>query len=209
MVYLHTRTHVVPDIVPILVHHSGIYVNVDAGNDNENVQVPPNMSKVKRHMHREKDKEKKPKKGDKMSDMTLAILEFTEISRQRFKHRVTKTSANCVEESKRKLERFSLDKAVEALSEYKDMLRTAYSKVMKALYKKENKEYFEMSESESDFSDVDSDTNWSESEISEDDVDEESCDESDNGSIDEMSDNESHSNSEEGEKSDEDDEWDV
>ena len=63
-----------------------------------------------------------------------------------------------------------------------------------------------MSESESDFSDVDSNTNWSKSEISEDDVDEESCDESDNGSIDEMSDNESHSNSEEGEKSDEDDE---
>jgi hypothetical protein len=63
-----------------------------------------------------------------------------------------------------------------------------------------------MSESESDFSDVDFDTNWSESEISEDDVDEESCDESDNGSIGEMSDNESHSSSEEGEKSDEDDE---
>jgi hypothetical protein len=63
-----------------------------------------------------------------------------------------------------------------------------------------------MSDSESDFSYVDSDTNWSESEISEDDVDEESCDESDNGSIDEMSDNESHSKSEESEKSDEDDE---
>ena len=63
-----------------------------------------------------------------------------------------------------------------------------------------------MSDSESDFSYVDSDTNWSESEISKDDIDEESCDESDNGFIDEMSDNESHSNSEEGEKSDEDDE---
>ena len=62
-----------------------------------------------------------------------------------------------------------------------------------------------MSESKSDFNDADSDTNWSESKISEDDVDEESCDESDNGSIDEMFDNESHSNSEKGEKFDEDD----
>uniref|UniRef100_A0A2N9E563 DDE Tnp4 domain-containing protein n=1 Tax=Fagus sylvatica TaxID=28930 RepID=A0A2N9E563_FAGSY len=150
-----------------------IHVNVDAGSDDENVQVPPNMGKVKRPTHGEK------------------------VSRQRFKRRIAKTSASCVGESKRKLERFSLDKAVQALSVYKDMPRTTYLKVMKALYKKENR---------SDFSDVDSDTNWSESEISEDDVDEESCDESDNGSIDEMSDNESHSNSEEGEKSDEDDE---
>ena len=63
-----------------------------------------------------------------------------------------------------------------------------------------------MSESESDFSDVDFDTNWSMSEISEDDVDEESCDELDNGFIDEMFDNQSHSNSKESEKSDEDDE---
>ena len=62
-----------------------------------------------------------------------------------------------------------------------------------------------MSDSKSDFSYVDSDTNQSESEISEDDVDEESCDESDNGFIDEMSDNESHSNSKECEKSNEDD----
>ena len=62
-----------------------------------------------------------------------------------------------------------------------------------------------MSEPENDFSVVDSDINWSESEISEDKVDNESCDESDNGSIDEMSDNESHSNSEECEKSNEDD----
>ncbi len=117
-------------------------MNVDAGNDDENVQVPPNMSKVKRPMHREKDKEKKPKKGDKMSDMTLVILKFTEASRQRFKHRVAKTSPSCVEESKRKLERFFLDKAVEALSECKDMPRTAYPKVMKALYKKENRVAF-------------------------------------------------------------------
>jgi hypothetical protein len=62
-----------------------------------------------------------------------------------------------------------------------------------------------MSEFEIDFSDVDSNTNWFESEISEDDVDEESCDKSDNGSIDEMYNNESHSNNEEGEKFDEDD----
>jgi hypothetical protein len=63
-----------------------------------------------------------------------------------------------------------------------------------------------MSESESDFSDVISDTNWFESEISEDDVDDESCDESNNGSIDEMFDDESHSKSEQCEKCDNDSE---
>jgi hypothetical protein len=31
-------------------------VNVDAGSDNENVQVPPNMGKVKRPTHGEKRK---------------------------------------------------------------------------------------------------------------------------------------------------------
>jgi hypothetical protein len=129
----------IPDIVPILVHHSGIHVNVDAGSDDENVQVPSNMGKVKRSMHGEKDKEKKFKKGNKMSNMTFVIREFTEVSRQRFKHRVAKTSASCVGESKRKLEQFSLDKVVKALSVYKDMSRAAYPKVMKALYKKENR----------------------------------------------------------------------
>ena len=117
-------------------------MNVDVGSDDENVQVPPNMGKVKRPMHGEKGKEKKPKKGDKMSDMTLAIREFTEVSRQRFKRRVTKTSASSVGESRRKLEQFSLDKAVQALSMYKNMPRTAYLKVMKALYKKENRVAF-------------------------------------------------------------------
>ena len=77
-----------------------------------------------------------------MSDMTLAICEFTEVSRQRFECRIAKTSANCVGESKRKLEWFSLDKAVQALSVYKDMPRTTYLKVMKALYKKENRVAF-------------------------------------------------------------------
>jgi hypothetical protein len=77
-----------------------------------------------------------------MSDMTLAIREFTEVSRQRFKRRIAKTSASCVGESKRKLEWFSLDKAVQALSMYKDMPRTTYLKVMKALYKKENRVAF-------------------------------------------------------------------
>ena len=67
----------VPDIVPILVHHSGIHVNVDADSDDKNVQVPLNMSKVKRPMHGEKDKEKKPKKRNKMSNVTLVIREFT------------------------------------------------------------------------------------------------------------------------------------
>ena len=62
-----------------------------------------------------------------------------------------------------------------------------------------------MFESESDFSDVHSDINWSENEISEDDIDDKSCDESNNGSIDKMYDNESHSNSEECEKPNEDD----
>jgi hypothetical protein len=117
-------------------------VNVGVGSDDENVQVPPNMGKVKRPMHGEKGNEKKPKKGDKMSDMTLAICEFIEVSRQRFERRVAKTSASCVGESKRKLERFSLDKTVEALSVYKDMPKTAYLKVMKVLYKKENKVAF-------------------------------------------------------------------
>ncbi|GMY17587.1 hypothetical protein FCV25MIE_12826 [Fagus crenata] len=100
------------------------------------------MDKVKRHTHGEKGKEKKPKKGDKMSDMTLAICEFIEISRQRFERRVAKTSASCVGESKRKIERFSLDKAVQALSVYKDTPRTAYLKVMKTFYKKENRVAF-------------------------------------------------------------------
>jgi hypothetical protein len=36
-------------------------VNVDAGSDDENVQVPPNMGKVKHPTHGEKGKEKKPK----------------------------------------------------------------------------------------------------------------------------------------------------
>ena len=36
-------------------------MNVDAGSDDENVQVPPNMGKVKRSTHGEKGKEKKPK----------------------------------------------------------------------------------------------------------------------------------------------------
>ena len=58
-------------------------MNMDAGSNDENVQVPPNMGKVKRPTHGEKGKEKKPKKGDKMSDMTFAIREFTEISRQK------------------------------------------------------------------------------------------------------------------------------
>ena len=62
-----------------------------------------------------------------------------------------------------------------------------------------------MFEFEIDFSDVDSNTNWFESKISEDNVDEESCDKFDNDSIDEMYNNESHSNSEKGEKFDEDD----
>ncbi|GMY39519.1 hypothetical protein FCV25MIE_34763, partial [Fagus crenata] len=56
--------------------------------------------------------------------------------------RVARTSGSCVGESKRKIERFSLDKAVEALSVYKDMPRTAYLKVMKTLYKKENRVAF-------------------------------------------------------------------
>ena len=37
-------------------------MNVDVGSDDENVQVPPNMGKVKRPTHGEKGKEKKPKK---------------------------------------------------------------------------------------------------------------------------------------------------
>jgi hypothetical protein len=53
-----------------------------------------------------------------------------------------------------------------------------------------------MSHNESDFSDVEFDTNWSESEISEDD--------DDNGSCDEISENDSHLICEEGEGSDED-----
>ena len=114
-------------------------MNVDASSDDEVVQVPPNMGKVKRPTHGEKGKEKKPKKGDKMSDMTVAILEFTEVSRQRFERRVARTSGSFVGESKRKIERFSFDKVVEALSVYKDMPRMAYLKVMKALYKKENR----------------------------------------------------------------------
>jgi hypothetical protein len=117
-------------------------VNVDAGSDDENVQVPPNMGMVKHPTHGEKGKENKPKKGDKMSDMTLAICEFIEVYRQRFECKVTKTSASSVGESRRKLERFSLDKVVQALSVYKDMPRTTYLKVMKALYKKENRVAF-------------------------------------------------------------------
>jgi hypothetical protein len=58
-------------------------VNVDAGSNDENVQVPPNMGKVKRPTHGEKGKEKKLKKKDKISDMTLAIREFTEVFRQK------------------------------------------------------------------------------------------------------------------------------
>uniref|UniRef100_A0A2N9GZZ6 Myb/SANT-like domain-containing protein n=1 Tax=Fagus sylvatica TaxID=28930 RepID=A0A2N9GZZ6_FAGSY len=126
--------------------YGGIHVNVDAGSDDETVQVPPNMGKVKCPTHEEKGKEKKPKKEDKISDMTLAIREFTEVSRQRFERRVARTSGSCVGESKRKIERFSLDKAVEALSVYKDMPRTAYLKVMKALYKKENVAFLAMTE---------------------------------------------------------------
>ena len=56
------------------------------------------MGKVKRPLHGEKGKEKKPKKRDKMSDMTLAIREFIEVSRQRFERRVVKTSTSCVRE---------------------------------------------------------------------------------------------------------------
>jgi hypothetical protein len=122
--------------------YGGIHVNMDAGSDDEAVQVPPNMGKVKHPTHEEKGKEKKPKKGDKISDMTFAIREFIEVSRQRFERRVARTSGSCVGESKRKIERFSLNKAVEALSVYKDMLRTAYLKVMKAPYKKENRVAF-------------------------------------------------------------------
>ena len=61
---------------------------------------------------------------------------------KRFERRVAKTNTSCVGESKRKLEWFSLDKAVQALSVYKDMPRTTYLKVMKALYKKENRVAF-------------------------------------------------------------------
>ena len=113
-------------------------MNVDPGSDDENVQVPPNMGNLKRPTHGEKCKEKKPKKGDKMSDITIAIREFTEVFKQMFERRVAKTNVSSVEESKRKFERFSLDKAIEALSVYKDMPRTAYLKVMKVLYRKEN-----------------------------------------------------------------------
>ena len=42
--------------------YGGIHVNVDAGRDDENVQVPPNISKVKHLTHGEKGKKKKPKK---------------------------------------------------------------------------------------------------------------------------------------------------
>jgi hypothetical protein len=61
---------------------------------------------------------------------------------KRFERKVTKTSTSCVGESKRKLKRFSLDKTVQALSVYKDMPRMVYLKVMKTLYKKENRVAF-------------------------------------------------------------------
>ena len=61
---------------------------------------------------------------------------------KRFERRVAKTNTSCVGESKRKLERFSLDKTVQALSVYKDIPRMAYLKVMKMLYKKENRVAF-------------------------------------------------------------------
>jgi hypothetical protein len=77
---------------------------MDADSDDENVQVPLNTGKVKRPTHGEKGKEKKPKERDKMSDMTLAIREFIEVSKQRFERRVVKTSTSCVRESKRKLD---------------------------------------------------------------------------------------------------------
>ena len=54
--------------------YGGIHVNVDAGSDDEAVQVPPNMGKVKHPTHEEKGKEKKPKKVDKISDMAFASV---------------------------------------------------------------------------------------------------------------------------------------
>jgi hypothetical protein len=74
--------------------------------------------------------------------MTLAILKFTEVFKLRFNCRVARSTVSSVGESKRECDRFSLDKAVEALSGYKDMPRSAYLKVMKALYKKDNKVAF-------------------------------------------------------------------
>jgi hypothetical protein len=79
-------------------------VNVDPGSDDENVQVLPNMGNLKRPMQGEKCKEKKPKKGDKISDMTVAIREFIEVFKQKFERRVAKTNASSVGESKRKSE---------------------------------------------------------------------------------------------------------
>lgn len=117
-----------------------IHLNVDSDSDNEAVEVSPNMVKVKRAMHEAKHKKKKAKKEDEIfSEMILTIREFTELSRQRFEYRLAKSSGSYVGGSKTKIERFSLDKAVEALNMYTNMPITAYLKVMKALYKKENR----------------------------------------------------------------------
>lgn len=100
----------------------------------------------KRLMHGGHPQPKKSvKKGDKISEMTEAINNFTALSKARFEARQARTSGNSsrhVGELAKVDEDFSLRKAIQLLNQYKDLPHGKWLKVMRELYNSDNRVAF-------------------------------------------------------------------
>ena len=83
-------------------------------------------------------------KADRVSDMTMALKEYTAMTREKFNGKRGKLSNTSEQFAQSTVEGdpCSLCKAIEVLNKYEDLGNQAYVKISKALQQKDNKVVF-------------------------------------------------------------------
>ena len=87
---------------------------------------------------------KASKKADRVSEMTVALKEYTAMTRERYSGKKGKSNGTSKQFAQSVVEDdpCSLGKAIEVLNQYKDLMNKAYVKISKALQQKDNRVVF-------------------------------------------------------------------
>ena len=84
------------------------------------------------------------KKADKVSEMTVALKEYTAMTRERYSGKKGKSNSTSegFAQSAAEGDHCSLGKAIAVLNQYEDLGNKAYVKILKALQQKDNRVVF-------------------------------------------------------------------
>ena len=99
----------------------------------------------KHHVQEASDKGKKvPKKSDRVSEMTMALKEYTTMSEHRYNGKLSRTtgSSDQFAQSVVRGDPCSLSKAMDVLNSYTNLSNKAYIKMSKVLQQKDNRVVF-------------------------------------------------------------------